>query len=258
MRLIKDTLKKGLRGVFETGQYFGVNILPKHFYSSTPDIRALRRDEHWRNPFEMVGVAGADLAGQIAFLDDLCPPALSRQWAVLDVHATASKENGQGGGYGVIEAEFLHAFICRHLPQRIAQVGCGVSTSVILRAARIADYEPEVVCVEPYPSPFLLTAHDEGRIRLVSERAENVDRDILTALNPGDMLFIDSTHTVKPGSDVNRIILDVLPRLSNCSGRRLRFQAAQGRGRPSRVRRIASMARIDLRRAVSTTDRISA
>src|SRR5271165_6445148 len=46
--------------------------------------------------------------------------------------------------------------------------------------------------------------------------------------------------------------------ISNCSGRRLRFQAAQGRGRPSRVRRMASMARIDLRRAVSTTDRISA
>ena len=44
----------------------------------------------------------------------------------------------------------------------------------------------------------------------------------------------------------------------NCSGPRLRFQAAQGRGRPPRVRRMASMARIDLRRAVSTTDRISA
>ena len=44
----------------------------------------------------------------------------------------------------------------------------------------------------------------------------------------------------------------------NCSGPRLRFQAAQGRGRPPRVRRMASMARIGLRRAVSTTDRISA
>ena len=46
----------------------------------------------------MVGVAGADLAGQIAFLDDLCPPSLSEQWAALDVHATASKDNGQDGG----------------------------------------------------------------------------------------------------------------------------------------------------------------
>ena len=41
------------------------------------------------------------------------------------------------------------------------------------------------------PSAFLLTAHNEGRIRLVSERAEVVDRDILTALDPGDILFVD-------------------------------------------------------------------
>jgi hypothetical protein len=212
---INDTLKKGLRGLFEIGQRFGINILPKHFYSSTPDIRALRRDDFWRKPLDMVGVAGADLAGQITFLEDLCPPAQSKQWAALDVHATATKENGQGGGYGVIEAEFLHAFICRHLPRRIVQVGCGVSTSVTLRAARISGYEPEVICVEPYPSPFLLTAHNEGRIRLASERAEIVDRDILTVLDSGDMLFIDSTHAVKPGSEVNRLILDVLPRLKS-------------------------------------------
>jgi hypothetical protein len=213
MRAIKDTLKNGLRGLFEIGQCFGFNILPMHFYSSTPDIRILRRGESWAKPFDMVGVAGADLTEQIAFLEDLCLPGLSGQWAALDVHATASRENGQGGGYGVIEAELLHAFICRHLPRRIVQVGCGVSTSVILRAARMAGYDPEVICIEPYPSPFLLAANKEGRVRLVSERAEIVDRDILTALDLGDMLFIDSTHTVKPGSEVNRIILDVLPRL---------------------------------------------
>ena len=49
----------------------------------------------------------------------------------------------------------------------------------------------------------------------MSERAEVVDRDILTALDPGDILFVDSTHTVKPGSEVNRLILDVLPRLKS-------------------------------------------
>lgn len=41
-----------------------------------------------------------------------------------------------------------------------------------------------------------------------------MDREELTNLNPGDLLFVDSTHTVKPGSEVNRIILDVLPRLA--------------------------------------------
>src|SRR5271165_2927210 len=61
-------------------------------------------------------------------------------------------------------------------------------------------------------------------------------------------------YAVKMGSETELNASDN----RNCSGRRLRFQAAQGRGRPSRVRRMASMARIDLRRAVSTTDRISA
>ena len=77
MRAIRNSAKKLLREVFEAGQRFGVNILPKHFYSSIPDIGALRKhDDHWRKPLEMRGVTGVDLAGQIAFLEDLCPATL--------------------------------------------------------------------------------------------------------------------------------------------------------------------------------------
>ncbi len=85
---------------------------------------------------------------------------------------------------------------------------------MILRAASIADYKPDVICIEPYPSEFLLAAQANGQVTLVEEGAAKVDRNVMTALDVGDMLFIDSTHTVKPGSEVNRIILDVLPRLA--------------------------------------------
>lgn len=128
-----------MRGLFEVGQHFGINILPNHFYSSIPDIRVLKGAEHWRQPFAMDHVAGATLSEQIAFLEDLCPPSLSAQW--LDVYGDAERENAQGGGYGVIEAEILHAFVRRHQPRRVVQVGCGVSTSVILRAASLAGYK---------------------------------------------------------------------------------------------------------------------
>ena len=117
----------------------------------------------------MRGVTGVDLAGQIAFLEDLCPSALIGQWQTLDVHGVASKENMQGGGYGVIEAEILHAFVRRHRPGRVVQVGCGLSTSVILRAASIAGYKPDVICIEPYPSEFLLAAQAKGQVTLVEE-----------------------------------------------------------------------------------------
>ena len=214
MRLLRNTAKRGLRDLFEAGQRLGVNVLPRHFYSPIPDIAALRRTRHWRQPFEMHGVAGTDIAGQVAFLRDLCPPWLARQWGELNVHAVADAENGEGGGYGVIEANVLHAFVRRHQPGLIVQVGCGLSTAVILRAAALADYHPEVVCIEPYPSPFLVAAAASGRVRLLAEGGECVPRSTMAGLAAGDLLFVDSTHAVKPGSEVNRIILDVLPRLA--------------------------------------------
>jgi Methyltransferase domain len=214
MRVVRNAVKSGLRGVFELGQRLGLNALPVHFYSSIPEIRALRRSKHWREPFAMHNVNGTVLLEQIEFLEDLCPPSLVSEWRALDVYGAANREQGENGGYGNIEAHVLHAFVRRHRPARIIQVGCGLSTSVILRAASLANYKPEMICIEPYPSPLLLASREEGRITLIENRAEEVSREMMTKLDKGDMLFIDSTHAVKPGSEVNRIILDVLPRLN--------------------------------------------
>jgi hypothetical protein len=40
-----------------------------------------------------------------------------------------------------------------------------------------------------------------------------VDLKVLAGVDAGDLLFVDSTHAMRPGSEVNRIVLDVLPRL---------------------------------------------
>jgi hypothetical protein len=69
------------------------------------------------------------------------------------------------------------------------------------------------VCVDPFPTDYLRAAAARGRVRLVTEPAQAVDTALLTDVPGGGLLFVDSTHAVKPGSEVNRIILDVLPRL---------------------------------------------
>jgi hypothetical protein len=56
--------------------------------------------------------------------------------------------------------------------------------------------------------------HAQGAVTLYAERAEEAPRARLTDLAAGDLLFVDSTHTVKTGSEVNRIVLDILPRLA--------------------------------------------
>lgn len=214
MRDLRQAGKDSLRWIFEFGQKLGFDLLPRHFYSSVPGIQQLRTTQSWRKPFEMFAVAGAGLDEQSTYLSSLFPPALRTEISKLDVQGQAARENGQGGGYGVIEADVLYAFILANKPKRIVQVGCGVSTSIILRAAAAGGYKPEIICVEPYPSAFLTEAERKGLIRLHKQGAEECPRDVMINLGSGDFLFIDSTHAVKPGSEVNRIILDVLPRLA--------------------------------------------
>src|SRR5690606_27679202 len=97
-------------------------------------------------------------------------------------------------------------------PQKVIQIGCGISTAVMLRAAREINHSINIVCIEPYPSRFLKDTHANGTISLIEKKAQEVPMDVLTALSENDLFFVDSTHTVKTGSEVNRIILEVLPR----------------------------------------------
>jgi len=96
-------------------------------------------------------------------------------------------------------------------------VGSGVSTHCMLRALRQNEADghagSHMTCIEPNPSTPLEALAAEGAIELLPEPVQGVDMDRFEALEAGDLCFIDSSHAVKPGSDVNHLILEVLPRL---------------------------------------------
>lgn len=212
-RRLKTAGKAGLHALFALGQRLGVNILPRHFYSQVPDLRELGARRDWRGPMCLAGVSGRNIDEQIAFAEACLPPDVRSVLAARDVHAEAVAANGSDGGYGAIEAEFLYGFIRTRRPARVVQVGCGVSTAVIEAAAADAGYQPRIVCIDPYPTGFLQRRQAAGGIELVARPAQEVEIEALTDLAPGDLLFVDSTHAVKPGSEVNRIVLEALPRL---------------------------------------------
>ncbi len=211
MHFLKSRVGPFLRLVAESGQRFKVNITPHHFYSEMPDLVMLRREKFWRAPMSMVGVSGTDTAAQLEWVRACCA-ATAEARRGMDVHGEAIRRNGEVG-YGPIEAEFLYCFVRSQRPGKIIQIGCGVSTAIILKAAADEGYTPKVVCVEPYPTKVLRDEQEAGRIELLPEMAQKVALDRLTDLRSGDLLFVDSTHTIKPGSEVVRIILEVMPRL---------------------------------------------
>ncbi len=211
-RTFRNAAKRVLHRLFVGCQNLGVDILPRHYYSNIPHIKELRTTASWREARSMIGVAGADLNSQLAFIEECCDSRLHGSMCQQDVHSRACRDNGEGG-YGPIEADFLYCFVAQKRPGKIVQVGAGVSTAVILHAASTAQYHPKIVCIDPYPTRYLKEASEKGLITLVREKAQEVDLSTLIDLNAGDLLFVDSTHAVKVGSEVNRLMLEVLPRL---------------------------------------------
>lgn len=154
-RRLKNVYKLALHKLFVQGQRFGFDVLPRHFYSEIPNIRELRKSTHWKTPYSMMGVSGTDAQGQLKFVKDCCPPQIVEEIKTKNIHADSSKRNGQEG-FGPVEADFLFAFVATQKPEQIFQIGCGVSTAVCLSACEYAGCKPEIICVEPYPTDYLL------------------------------------------------------------------------------------------------------
>src|SRR5678815_1261886 len=100
----------------------------------------------------------------------------------------------------------------RHFRSRLdVEVGSAYSSLVMGEAGARSDACP-LICVEPFPSDFLSKGFS-GLKSLVTKRVQEIDLDFFSQLQSGDVLFIDSSHTVKIGGDVNYLFLEVLPRL---------------------------------------------
>lgn len=211
-RALKSMAKRGWHRSFRLLQRVGVNLLPEHFYSAVPNLAELERRTDWRRPRTMYGINQRGIDAQLALLGEWLGPH-KEMLQSRSIHREAFVGGGADGGYGEIEAEALFGFVATTRPARVTQVGCGVSTAIVLLAAEHAGYRPDVACLEPYPSGWLREQAAAGRIRLIDRPAQMVDFDTIADLGAGDLLFIDSTHAVKPGSEVNYLIHEVLPRL---------------------------------------------
>ena len=93
------------------------------------------------------------------------------------------------------------------------EVGCGFSSLVTAYVNRgILNGTMDFTCIEPYPRKFL-TDGVPGISQLIQKKLEDVELSFFDRLDEGDILFIDSSHVSKTGSDVNYLFFEILPRL---------------------------------------------
>ena len=108
-----------------------------------------------------------------------------------------------------LDAAAAYALVKREAPRRIVEVGSGHSTRFLAAAVVDGGLLTAITCIDPAPRAPLAALS----VRHVPALLSQADPAIFEALESGDILFIDSSHIAMPGTDVDRLFLDVLPRL---------------------------------------------
>ena len=202
--------KVAIQAVRRVGRRLGQDVTPRNIYSTIPDLPP-GQDPVWRKRYEEPSI---DMGGQMAFIEAELGPYLGE----LPQGLGPAVDNGfelWNGQFMAGDAEIQYALM-RHLkPRRVLELGSGFSTLVtaaaVSRNARDGS-EPEFVAVDPDPR-VELRAGIEGLTRLEVRDCRELETDRLLSLEPDDVLFIDTSHVVKFGSEVNWLVLEVLPRL---------------------------------------------
>jgi hypothetical protein len=196
--------------MFPIWERHGFHVTPVHFYQPIPDTQSLPKTV-WTRPSELMGINMND----------------SRQLDLLRRHfpefrdeyeqfpTTSAEEPGHfylnNHLFDGTDALVAYCMVRHFQPKLIIEVGSGFS-SLLLGQAATKNNSGEVICIEPFPQEFLKRGFP-GLHSLIEKKVQDVDLDFFSQLGSGDILFIDSSHTVKIGGDVNYLFLEVLPRL---------------------------------------------
>lgn len=116
--------------------------------------------------------------------------------------------------YGAADASVYQAAVRHFKPRRVVEVGSGFSTAKLLDTADRYLPDIDITCIEPYPDRLraLLLPHD--RVEVIESPVQDVSTQLFKSLQDTDILFIDSTHVAKAGSDVVWLFTRVLPLLA--------------------------------------------
>lgn len=207
---LRPELPRWIR-TFKMFEKMGYHVHPIHYYSPMPDLRELSKNKHEWNVETDFSKIDYDLEYQL-HLNDIFS-TYKEECALLPSFKDLITK-GFGPGYGEIEAHIQHCVIRHFKPRKIIEVGCGISTfysSNALLMNKNEGHESGLTCIEPYPFKNLKDIPFIDKI--IPEKVQNVSADFFQQLEENDILFIDSSHTVKIGSDVNYLFLDILPYL---------------------------------------------
>ena len=188
----------------------GVFPITDHYYEP------LFNDKHLRKPLsEDRNLPGIDfnVNNQLALLNEL---NFSGELSLTpEVYVSDTTYNFMNGAFEHGDGEFLYNMIRHRKPATIIEIGSGHSTKMAQLAikknkAENAEYSCKHICIEPYEMPWL----EKLDVEVLRKRVEDIETSYFGQLGKNDILFIDSSHVIRPQGDVLYEYLEILPILN--------------------------------------------
>lgn len=199
-----------------------LHVPPGHYYSPTVSIEDLTKRAHeiWKDSPRHIDGLDLNEEDQLKLINEFAAfyPELPFQ-AKPKAGLRYYYENSM---YSYSDAIFLFSIMRKFKPARIIEVGSGFSSALMLDTNNLFfDNAIDCTFIEPYPNRLNSLLLKNEKIALIEQPVQNVPVELFESLEKDDILFIDSTHVSKTGSDVNFLLFEVLPKLAK--GVRIHF-----------------------------------
>jgi predicted O-methyltransferase YrrM len=190
-----------------------------HFYSPVFSIEDIKKREFqiWKN-VEIDGIAGIELR-----TEDQKKLILKFSKFYEDLPFKSEKQDNirfqfKNGYYSYTDSIILYSMIRHFEPKKIIEIGSGYSSAAMLDTNELFfNNQIDLIFIDPYPDRLfsLMKEFDKTNCTVIEKDVQLVSLDIFEKLEAGDILFIDSTHVSKTGSDVNYILFEIIPILKS-------------------------------------------
>lgn len=201
--------------IFALCERLGFHITRNHFYQPIPDTGTLK-DPLWLRQSQLVGI-NINEQKQVEMINQFL--RFKNEYDNFPGNRTAKPWQFHTGNphFGPVDAEVLYCMIRHFQPKKIIEIGSGYSTylsaEAILKNEGESRHRADLIAIEPHPNRVLKSGFP-GLSRLIPKKLEDVDSEEFKTLNENDILFIDSSHVLKIGSDVYHEYLEILPGLN--------------------------------------------
>jgi hypothetical protein len=206
-----------VRRMAEEVEIYKLDYPPGHYHSPIVSVKELKELE---NDFFII--KSKKIPSINLYEDDQLKLLKEMQHLYKDIPFKPDKQNNlryyfENAFYSYSDAIFLYLIVRYFKPQRIIEAGSGFSSAVMLDTNEtFFNNNISITFIEPFPDRLLSLFKETDRTKneIIANNLQNVNLDVFRQLKENDILFIDSTHVSKTGSDVNYIIFDILPALN--------------------------------------------